>query len=102
MFSSCGPFSILWDTWKSNIWDLFTHAGFSPYIHHDGAGFCTDAFVHTGCKIWGIHHPRVTDKDDTHARIFHIIREILFPHSIIDCAKCTDLYNFFLMKSDVL
>jgi hypothetical protein len=102
MFSSLSPFSISWDTWKSNIWDLFTHAGLFTYVHHDGAGFCTYAFVHTGCKIWGIHHPRVTDKDNTHARIFHIMREILRPHSRTDYTKYTDLYNFFLMKGDVL
>jgi hypothetical protein len=101
-FSSFGPFSISWDTWKSNIWDLFTHAGFFTYVHHDGAGFCTYAFVRTGCKIWGIHRPRVTDKDNTRARIFHIMREILRPHGRTDYTKYTDLYNFFLMKGDVL
>jgi hypothetical protein len=101
-FTTNGPFSISWDTWKSSIWDLFTHAGFFTYVHHDGAGFCTYAFVRTGCKIWGIHRPRVTDKDTTRASIFDNMRKILRPHGQTDYKDHTDLYNVFLMKGDVL
>jgi hypothetical protein len=100
-FTTFGPFSISWDTWKSSIWDLFTHAGFFTYVHHDGGGFCTYAFVRTGCKIWGIHRPRV-NQYDIRSAIFDRMRRILRPHGQTDYKDHTDLYNVFLMKGDVL
>ncbi|KIM72795.1 hypothetical protein PILCRDRAFT_93306 [Piloderma croceum F 1598] len=101
-FSKWGPFSISWDTWKASIWDLVTHAGFFTYVHHDGAGFCTYAFVRDGCKIWGIHRPKVTEKDDTRHSIFDIKRKILRPHGWTSYIEYSDLYNVFLMPGDVL
>jgi hypothetical protein len=101
-FTNFGPFSISWDTWKSSIWDLFTHAGFFTYVHHDAAGFCTYAFVRTGCKIWGIHRPKVTFEHTNRNSVFDVMRKILRPHGRIEYKDYTDLYNVFLMKGDVL
>jgi len=50
-FTNFAPFSVAWDTWKASLWDLFTHAGFFTYVHHNSAGFCMYAFVQSGCKI---------------------------------------------------
>jgi hypothetical protein len=44
-FCSVGPYTFSFDAWKSSIWDLFTHAGFFTYVHHDAGGYCTYAFV---------------------------------------------------------
>jgi hypothetical protein len=102
VFTGFGLFSVSWDTWKSSIWDLFTHAGFFTYVHHDGAGFCTYAFVRTGCKIWGIHRPNITANEINRNSIFDVLRKILKPHGRTDYKDYTDLYNVFLMKGDVL
>lgn len=101
-FSDFGPSVFSWDAWKSCIWDLFTHAGFFTYVHHDAAGFATYAFVRDSCKIWGIHRPKVSPSDDTRHKIFDIMRRILCPHMMLDYIQHTDLYNIFLLKGDVL
>src|ERR1700683_2187562 len=40
-FNKFGPSVFSWDTWKSCIWDLFTHAGFLTYVHRDAGGYAT-------------------------------------------------------------
>jgi hypothetical protein len=101
-FTNFSAFSVAWDTWRACLWDLFTHAGFFTYVHHDGAGFCTYAFVRCGCKIWGIHRPHVTEKENTLFSVFDIMRKILRPHGHTSYMQYSDLYNVFLMPGDVL
>jgi len=101
-FSNFSIFSISWDNWRYSIWDLFTHGGFLTYVHHDGAGLCTYVFIRSGCKIWGVHRPKVTEKDNTRHSIFSIMRKILRPHGWTSYMEHSDLYNVFLMPGDVL
>jgi hypothetical protein len=97
-----GPSVVSLDTWKSCLWDLFTHAAFFTYVHHDAAGYCTYAFIREGCKIWGIHRIKVQDGNLTRSALYDAMRRILRPHGYLDYMHHTELYNFFLMKGDVL
>jgi hypothetical protein len=101
-YATFGLFTVSWDAWKSSIWDLFTHTGFFTYVHHDGSGYATFAFVREGCKIWGIHRPKITDAHNSRSKVFDVMRSILNPHGILNYMTHTDLYNVFLMKGDVL
>jgi Zn-dependent protease with chaperone function len=101
-FAAFGPSVFSWDAWKSCILDIITHAGFFTYVHHDAAGFATYAFIRKGCKIWGIHRPKVTLAENTRHKIFELMRRILRPHMMLDYIQHTDLYNIFLLKGDVL
>jgi len=99
---NAGPSVISFDAWKSCLWDLLTHACFLTYVHHDAAGYCTYAFVREGCKIWGIHRVKVQDDHLKRSDIYDTMRRILRPHGHLDYMEHTELYNFFLMKGDVL
>jgi hypothetical protein len=101
-FTNFSAFSVSLDTWRACLWDLFTHAAFFTYVHHDAAGFCTYAFVRCGCKIWGIHRPHITEKENTRMGVFDIMRRILRPHGHTSYIPYSDLYNVFLMPGDVL
>jgi hypothetical protein len=101
-FYNFGFFTVSWDAWKSCIWDLFTHAGFFTYVHHDAGGFATYAFVREGCKIWGIHRPMVNETHHNRSKVYDVMRGILREHGILDYMPRTELYSFFLMKGDVL
>jgi hypothetical protein len=102
VFTQFGPTVFAWDAWISCLWDLFTHAGFFTYVHHDAGGFATFAFIRHGCKIWGIHRPKITEEDKTRRSIFDIFRRILRPHGVLDYMPLTELYTFYLMVGDVL
>jgi len=101
-FKSGRPFVMSWDMWKSCLWDLFTHAGFLTYPHHDAAGFCTYVFVREGCKMWGIHRLKVSPIHDTRRKVYDLMRNVLRPHGNLGYMFHTDLYTFFLMRGDVL
>jgi hypothetical protein len=101
-FYRFGFCAVSWDAWKSCIWDLFTHAGFFTYVHHDAGGFATYAFIREGCKIWGIHRPLVNATHNSRSKIYDLMRAIIRPHGILDYITRTELYSFFLMKGDVL
>jgi len=58
-FVESGPFSWMWDGFKSFNWDLFTHPCFLTYGHQDAAGFATTVAARTGCKIWCILRPKI-------------------------------------------
>ena len=58
-FVESGPFSWMWDGFKSFNWDLFTHPCFLTYGHQDAAGFATTVAARTGCKIWCILRPKM-------------------------------------------
>ena len=102
LFSTYGPFTASWDAWKSCIWDLFTHAGFFTYVHHDSAGYCTYVWIREGCKAWGILRPKITSEHTSRASIYDVMRRIIKPQGILDYMKHADLYTIFLMKGDLL
>ena len=101
-FGAFGMLVVAWDAWKSCIWDLLTHAGFFTYIHHDAGGFATYAFIREGCKIWGILHPKVTPQDSTRSHLYDLMRKIIRPSGNLQYMEHTELFNFFLMKGDIL
>lgn len=98
-----GPTVFLWDAWKSQIWDLFTHAGFFTYPHHDASGFATYAFIRHGCKIWGILRPRVNPQQhQSRNQLFDILRTMLRPAPSLEYQHVSDIFNVFLLEGDVL
>ncbi|KIK80752.1 hypothetical protein PAXRUDRAFT_157858 [Paxillus rubicundulus Ve08.2h10] len=51
------------DTWCSSSWDIFTHAGFLTYPHHNASRLATYSYICSGAKIWAYMH---LDKVDEH------------------------------------
>jgi hypothetical protein len=100
-FVESGPFSWMWDGFKSFNWDLFTHPCFLTYGHQDAAGFATTVAARTGCKIWCILRPKM-DGINTRSKLFDILRVILRQHPFLDYQKVSDAYTLFLMEGDVL
>lgn len=98
-----GPTVFLWDGWKSHYWELFTHAGFHTYPHHDASGFGTYSYVRHGCKIWGIVRPRIDPKiHRTRQSVFNIMRTMLRPSPSLHYREVSDIFNLFLLEGDVL
>ena len=71
-----GPQTILYDTWRSQGWDLLSHGGFVTYPHHDASGLCTYVFVRSGAKLWGFFHPKVNGSREER---FGVYDSILHP-----------------------
>lgn len=68
------------DTWRSTSWDIFTHAGFLTYPHHDGNGLLTYSYVRTGAKLWGYLHLDKVNEDnrtDVHVKWGEYYKEIM-------------------------
>jgi hypothetical protein len=101
-FSQHGPSVFSWDAWKSCLWDLFTHAGFFTYIHHDAAGFCTYVFIREGCKIWGLLRPCVKSTHNNRRSVYDLMRQAIREHGNLSYMEFADLYTFFLVRGDVL
>jgi hypothetical protein len=101
--AGAGPTAFLWDSWKSQCWELFTHAGFHTYPHHDASGFGTYSYVRHGCKIWGIVRPRIDPKMHwARQSVFDIMRTMLRPAPSLDYHEVSDTFSVFLLEGDVL
>ncbi|KAF7967906.1 hypothetical protein HWV62_32547 [Athelia sp. TMB] len=69
-----------WDGFTATRWDLFTHAGFHTWPHHDASGMSTWVVMRTGCKIWCPLIPDLPSKDGlTQNDIFESMRSCLQP-----------------------
>lgn len=101
-FTEWGPSSATWDILKSMIWDLFTHAGFVTYAHHDANGFGTYMFIRDGCKIWAILRPKVPSTHTTISQLLDILRKIVRPAPAMDYTELVDTFTIFLLPGDVL
>jgi hypothetical protein len=97
-----GMFTAAWDAWRSIIWDLFTHAGFHTYPHHDAAGFATYTYIRHGCKIWGILRPRFSKAPETRTELYDIQRSMLQPAPSSEYTRVSDIFYMFLLEGDVL
>lgn len=101
-FPEYGPSSATWDILKSMIWDLFTHAGFVTYSHHDANGFGTFMYIRHGCKIWANLRPRVPTTHTKIGQLLDILRTILRPAPAMQYTDKTDMFTMFLLPGDVL
>ena len=67
----------MYDWWRSQTWDIATHAGFVTYTHHNASGLDTFIFTRSGTKIWTIIRIQPECEPKTIAQLFKIYDRLL-------------------------
>ncbi|KII89489.1 hypothetical protein PLICRDRAFT_29715 [Plicaturopsis crispa FD-325 SS-3] len=92
---------IPYDMWRLLSWHLYTHGGYYTYPHHDANGYATWILVRSGCKIWGLIVPTVTDDHDTRPKLFKFFRKLLTSPGVHEYRKHSKLSTIALEEGDV-
>jgi hypothetical protein len=95
-----GPQLIRFDNWRSQAWDLITHAGFLTYPHHDANGLCTYTFTQCGMKIWGSLQFKDGTANTARHDLININEKMVAEHDAYK--KVSDTFNIYLYPRDLL
>lgn len=102
-FADAGVDTFSMDAYKSLHWDLFTHAGFHTWPHHDASGMATWVYIRHGCKIWCPLVPRLArDRTLNIEDLFNCMHHILRPPPHLEYQEHADAFYMFLLPHDVL
>lgn len=98
-----GPYTYSFDALTSSRWDLFTHAAFHTWPHHDGSGMSTWLTVRSGCKVWAPLIPNLPDKAFLSQHdLFESMHDVLKPPPSTDFMRHSQSLCMFLLPHDVL
>lgn len=95
-----GPQLVRYDNWRSQAWDLMSHAGFLTYPHHDANGLCTYIFAQCGMKIWAILYFKDIYTEMTRQRLIDLSTEMVDENDAYQ--KISEPFNIFLSPGDLL
>lgn len=98
-----GPYTYSFDALTNSRWDLFTHAAFHTWPHHDGSGMSTWVRICEGCKIWAPVIPNLPENGIfTKHDLFDATRKILQPAPHVGFQDHSKSLCMFLLPDDVL